>query len=59
MLLSLDYLMKGEWKKAGECISNINLFFVKSNEVWPRYLKFKEDWEKMMEIVLEDGLMRY
>lgn len=56
MLLSLDYLVKGEWKKAGECISNINLLFVKSNEVWPRYLKFKEDWEKVMGIVLEEGL---
>lgn len=56
LLLSLDYLVKGEWKKGGECISNINLFFEKRNEVWPRYLKFRGDWEKVMGKVQEEGM---
>jgi hypothetical protein len=56
VLLSLDYLVRGEWKKAGECISNINLFFQKRNEVWPRYLKFKADWERAMGKVQEEGM---
>ena len=56
VLLSLDYLVRGEWKRAGECISNINLFFQKRGEVWPRYLKFKADWEMVMGKVQEEGM---
>jgi glycosyltransferase involved in cell wall biosynthesis len=48
MFLSLDYLAKGNGKKAKECISNLNLFFKKRSEVWSRYLRFKADWERVM-----------
>ena len=56
MFLSLDYLAKGNWKKAGECISNITLFFQKRSEVRPRYLRFKADWERVMGKLQEEGM---
>jgi hypothetical protein len=56
MFLSLDYLAKGNWKKAGECISNITFFFQKRSEVRPRYLRFKADWERVMGKLQEEGM---
>ncbi len=56
VLLGLDYLLKGEWKKARECFSNINLLFQMTDDVWLRYLKFKTDWEQMMGRLPEEGL---
>jgi len=56
LLLSIDYLVKGEWKRAGECISNISLFFQKKSDVWPTYLKFKVNWEKVMGKIREEGM---
>lgn len=56
VFLSLDYLLKGEWKKAGECISNISLFFQKKSDVWPTYLNFKANWEKGMGKIREEGM---
>ncbi len=56
MFLSLDYLAKGNWKKTGECISNITLFFQKRSEVRPRYLRFKADWERVMGKVQKEGM---
>jgi glycosyltransferase involved in cell wall biosynthesis len=54
--LCLDYLMKGEWKRARECIAPIQLLFKKKNEVWPKYLNFKADWERVMGDIQEEGM---
>ncbi len=45
--LGLDYLTKGEWKKAGQCIANMGLFF-QQQAGWPNYLEFRKDWERVM-----------
>jgi hypothetical protein len=46
--LSLDYLGKGEWGKARECLDHIGLLSRKKDEGWFKYLQFRGDWEKMM-----------
>jgi len=56
MFLGLDYLVKGEWKRAKESISNINLFFQRGSGAWKRYLEFKADWERVMGKVQEEGI---
>ena len=56
LFLSLDYLSKREWKKAKDCLSNINLFFQERNGGWLRYLKFRSDWEMAMGKVQEEGM---
>ena len=48
LFLSLDYLGKGEWGKARECLDNIGLLSRKKDEGWSKYLQFRGDWEKMM-----------
>lgn len=45
--LSLDYLIKGEWKRAGRCIANMRLFSQRQAG-WPDYLEFRRDWERVM-----------
>lgn len=45
--LSLDYLVKGEWKKAGQCIANMRFLFQRQ-EGWSNYLEFRRDWERVM-----------
>jgi glycosyltransferase involved in cell wall biosynthesis len=54
--LGLDYLAKGEWKKAGECIANIGLLFQGEQDGWLKYLRFKEDWEKVTHILDKEGM---
>jgi hypothetical protein len=49
--LGLDYLAKGKWDKARECIANIGLFFQGEQDGWLKYLRFKEDWEKVTDIL--------
>jgi len=56
LFLSLDYLSKKEWKKAKDCLSNINLFFQERNGGWLRYLKFRSDWEMAMGKIQEEGM---
>ncbi len=56
VLLSLDYLVKGEWKKAEKCFSHIKLLLQKTDEVWLKYLKFKADWERMMGYIHGNGM---
>jgi len=56
LFLSLDYLSKREWKKAKDCLSNINLFFQERNGGWLWYLKFRSDWEMAMGKVQEEGM---
>jgi len=48
LFLSLDYLGKGEWGKARECLDLIGLLSRKKGEGWSKYLQFRGDWEKMM-----------
>ena len=56
MLLSLNYLVKGEWKRAKGCFSHLNLFFQKRDGIWLKYLKFKADWERVMKTIQEEGM---
>ena len=56
MLLSLDYSLRGEWTRAGECLSHMNLLFQRKKEVWPRYLEFKADWERVMGDIQREGM---
>jgi len=54
--LGFDYLAKGEWNKARECIANMGLLFQDEQDGWLKYLRFKEDWEKVMDILDKDGM---
>jgi glycosyltransferase involved in cell wall biosynthesis len=56
LFLSLDYLGKKEWKRARECLSNINLFFQERNGGWLKYLKFRSDWEMAMGKIQKEGI---
>ncbi len=51
LFLSLDYLVRREWKEAIRSIDNIRLIFQKKGGGWLRYFEFKADWEKVMEEV--------
>jgi hypothetical protein len=55
-LLSLDYLMRGEWEKAWKCINNIQLLLRPGGGGWLKYLKFRTDWERVMGEVQREGL---
>jgi len=55
-LLSLDYLMRGEWEKAWKCINNIQLLLRGGEGGWLKYLKFRADWERVMEEVQKEEL---
>jgi len=56
LFLSLDYLSKKEWKKAKDCLSNIDLFFQERHGGWLRYLKFRSNWEMAMGKIQEEGM---
>ena len=56
LFLGLDYLTKGEWDKAGQCIANISLFFRKEHDGWLNFLRFKEDWEKVADLLDKEGM---
>jgi glycosyltransferase involved in cell wall biosynthesis len=56
MLLSLDYSLRGEWARAEECLSHMNLLFKRKKEIWPRYLEFKADWERVMGDIQKEGM---
>jgi glycosyltransferase involved in cell wall biosynthesis len=56
LLLSLDYLGKGEWKKAVACIDNIRLVLKKKEGGWLNYLRFRADWERVMVEIRNEGL---
>lgn len=58
VLLSLDYLAKGEWEKGADCISPLGLLFQKRGGVWLKYLKFKADWERAMKEIRENRIDR-
>jgi glycosyltransferase involved in cell wall biosynthesis len=56
LLLSFDYVSKGEWKKARASLSNIPLVLQRRKEGWSRYLSFRADWEKMMVTIRQEGM---
>jgi glycosyltransferase involved in cell wall biosynthesis len=56
--LGFDYLAKGEWNKARECLANIGLLFQEEQDSWLKYLRFKKDWENVMDILDKDGMDR-
>jgi hypothetical protein len=56
ILLSLDYLFRGKWEKAGESMSNIRLLLNGRDGGWLEYLKFRADWERVMREVQREGL---
>jgi glycosyltransferase involved in cell wall biosynthesis len=56
IFLGLDYLAKGEWNKARECIANIGLLFQEEQDGWLKYRRFKEDWEKATDILGKEGM---
>jgi hypothetical protein len=56
LLLSMDYLRKREWKRAKECLANIKLFIQEKNEGWLNYLKFRADWQRVMEEIRREGI---
>ncbi len=51
LFLSFDYLGRTEWKRAKECLTHISLLFQERNGRMLNYLKFKADWERVMEEV--------
>ncbi len=55
LFLSLDYLVKQDWKKAGRSVSNISLLF-KGQGRGVEYLKFRENWEKVMGEIGNGGM---
>ena len=56
LFLSFDYLRKKEWRRAKECLSNMGLLFQKKKEGWLEYLRFKRDWERVMEKIQKEGM---
>jgi hypothetical protein len=56
LFLSLDYLVRREWGRTKGCIANLSLFFQERNERWLQYLKFKADWERVMEEIRRTGM---
>jgi len=56
LMLSMDYLSKREWKRAKECIANIRLLIQEKKEGWMKYMKFRADWQRVMEEVRREGM---
>jgi hypothetical protein len=55
IFLGLDYLSKRKWKEAKDCVSNISLLFREPDGNWLKYQRFRSDWERMMEIIQQNG----
>jgi hypothetical protein len=43
-------------EKAKECMANVRLLFKEKNEGWLKYLRFKREWERMMETIQKEGM---
>jgi hypothetical protein len=56
LLLSFDYLGKGELKRAKECLTNMGLIFQGRDDVWLKYLRFREAWERVMGEIEKEGM---
>ncbi len=56
LLLTLDYLLKRDWKKAGGSFSILKRIFQKKEDRWLNYLRFRDDWERVMDRIGEEGM---
>jgi hypothetical protein len=56
LFLGLDYLWKRDWKRARECISNMGLLFRERDGGCLKYLQFRRDWEKAMDMIERVGM---
>ena len=56
LLLSLDYLVRGEWQKAWKSLGTIELLLRGGGGGWLKYLTFRADWEKVMGEIQKGGL---
>jgi glycosyltransferase involved in cell wall biosynthesis len=56
LLLSFDYLGKGEWKRAKECLANMGLIFRGRGDAWSKYLRFRGAWERVMGEIERAGM---
>lgn len=56
LFLSLDYMGRKDWKRAKECMANMGLLLQEKSEGWLKYLRFKRDWEMVMEKIQKEGM---
>ena len=56
LFLSLDYGVRGEWKKAMESMATIASVFRKKRGGWLDYLRFQRDWKRAMEEIDKEGM---
>ncbi len=56
LLLTLDYLLKRDWKKAGGSFSILKRIFQKKEDRWLNYLRFRDDWERVMDRIGEEEM---
>lgn len=55
--LSLDYLARGQGRKAKETLSALRLFSRRRRGGgWPAYLRFQKEWQRVMKTVKEEGM---
>lgn len=55
-LLCLDYLGRGQSRKAKETLSMLRLLLQERKEVWPAYIRFQKGWKRVMKIVRKEGM---
>ncbi len=48
LFLGLDYLWRGEFKRAKDSIANVKMIFCKRGKDILNYLEFRKDWDIMM-----------
>jgi len=56
LFLSMDYLLKKEWRKAKETLLNLHMIFQKRDRGWFDYLRFRKDWETVMRDIRKEGM---
>lgn len=56
LFLTVDYLWKRDWKKAGDSFLIFRRVFQKREDRWLTYLRFRDDWERVMERIGEEGI---
>ena len=57
LFLTFNYLGKGEWKTAKECLAHLSLLFQKKNGGGLNYSIFRADWERVMREVQENWMV--
>jgi glycosyltransferase involved in cell wall biosynthesis len=56
VFFGLDSLARGKRTRAGSCLNNIRLLFRSERGGWEKYLAFRLDWERAMEIIEAEGI---